>query len=88
LRTYLYRAFLLPLLLCIPLVAVLWLMQQWVVPHHFLQLLLQLCVGGVVYGLGLAWAFWTKRAWDVGKLGHNEEDEVTAALVDAYQEEA
>lgn len=88
LRTYLYRAFLLPLLLCIPLVVVLWLMQQWVVPHHFLQLLLQLCVGGVVYGLGLAWAFWTKRAWDVGKLGHNEEDEVTAALVDAYQEEA
>jgi O-antigen/teichoic acid export membrane protein len=88
LRTYLYRAFLLPLLLCIPLVAVLWLMQQWIVPHHFLQLLLQLCVGGVVYGLGLAWAFWTKRAWDVGKLGQNEEDEVTTALVDAYQEEA
>lgn len=88
LRTYLHRAFLLPLLLCIPLVAVLWLMQQWVVPHHFLQLMLQLTVAGVVYGLGLAWAFWTKRAWDVGQLGQNEENDVTEALVNAYQEEA
>jgi hypothetical protein len=42
----------------------------------------------VVYGIGLAWAFWTHRAWDVGQLVANEEDEISMALVETYQEEA
>ncbi|HYM75117.1 MAG TPA: flippase [Candidatus Dormibacteraeota bacterium] len=88
LRTYLYNAFLLPLVLCIPLVAALLLMQRWFVPHHFSQLLPQLAIAGMVYGAGLAWAFWTRRAWDVGQLGKNQEDEVSLALVETYQEEA
>ena len=69
LRTYLYRAFVLPIVLCIPLVAVLLLMQRWYVPHRLVPLLVQLVIAGLVYGLGLAWAFWTNRAWDVGVLG-------------------
>ncbi len=88
LRTYLYRAFVFPLVLCVPLVAVLLLMQRWFVPHRLSQLLIQLVIAGLVYGLGLAWAFWTHRAWDVGKLGTNQEDEVSLALVETYQEEA
>lgn len=88
LRTYLYRAFVLPLALCIPLVAVLLLMQRWFIPHRLSQLLIQLVIAGLVYGAGLAWAFWTHRAWDVGQLGGNQEDEVTLALVETYQEEA
>ena len=88
LRSYLYRAFVLPLALCIPLVAVLLLMQRWYVPHRLGPLLLQLVIGGLAYGAGLAWAFWTHRAWDVGQLGANQEDEVTMALVETYQEEA
>ncbi|HVP54244.1 MAG TPA: oligosaccharide flippase family protein [Candidatus Eisenbacteria bacterium] len=85
--TYLYRAYLFPLVLCVPLVAVLLLMQRWFVPHGFRQLLIQLFVGGLVYGIGLGWAFWTRRAWNVGHLGANQEDELTLAMVESYQEE-
>ncbi|HEY3973269.1 MAG TPA: flippase [Candidatus Sulfotelmatobacter sp.] len=88
LRTYLHRAFVFPLALCLPLIAVLLLMQRWFVPHRLGPLLIQLVIAGLVYGLGLAWAFWTKRAWDVGELVANPEDDVTLALVESYQEEA
>jgi len=87
LRTYLYRAFVLPLVLCIPLVAVLLLMQRWFIPHRLSELLIQLVIAGLVYGVGLAWAFWTHRAWDVGNLVANQVDEVTLALAETYQEE-
>jgi len=87
LTTYLYRAFVLPVVLCIPVVAVLLLMQRWYIPHRLGPLLIQLVIASLVYGLGLAWAFWTHRAWDVGLLGANQEDEVTLALVETYQEE-
>jgi O-antigen/teichoic acid export membrane protein len=86
LRTYLYRAFVFPLALSAPLVAALLLMQRWFVPHRLGPLLIQLLIAGLVYGTGLAWAFWTHRAWDVGQLGANQEDEVTLALVETYQE--
>ena len=88
LKTYLYRAFVFPLALCVPLVAVLLLMRRWFIPHRLGPLLIQLVIAGLVYGSGLAWAFWTHRAWEVGPLGSNQEDEVTLALVETYQEEA
>jgi O-antigen/teichoic acid export membrane protein len=88
LTTYLRRTFVLPLVLCLPMVAALLLMQRWFIPHRLGQLLLQLVIAGLVYGMGLAWAFWTHRAWDVGQLGANQENEVTLALVETYQEEA
>jgi O-antigen/teichoic acid export membrane protein len=87
LTTYLYRAFVLPIVLCIPLVTALLLMQRWYVPHRLGPLLVQLVIACLVYGVGLAWAFWTHRAWDVGILGANQEDELTFALVETYQEE-
>lgn len=85
--TYLYGAFLLPFALCIPLVSVLLLMRRWFIPHGLKQLVLQAVIGAIVYGIGLGWAFWTRRAWDVGHLGTNQEDELTLALVEKYQEE-
>lgn len=88
LSTYLYRAFVLPIALCIPMVAALLLMQRWYIPHHLGPLLVQLLIACLVYGIGLAWAFWTHRAWDVGTLGANDENEITVALVETYQEEA
>ena len=88
LRTYVYRAFMFPLALCVPLVAALLLMQRWFIPHKLGPLLLQLVIAGMVYGAGLAWAFWTNRAWDVGQLGESQEDEVTMAVVEAYEKEA
>jgi O-antigen/teichoic acid export membrane protein len=88
LRTYLYRAFALPLVLTIPVVAVLLLMQRWYIPHRLGPLLIQVVIAGLVYSVGLGWAFWAHRAWDVGRLVANEEDEASLALVDAYREEA
>jgi hypothetical protein len=88
LRTYLSKAYLLPLALNIPLVGCLLLMQRWYIPHHLTELLTQLMIAGAVYGVGLAWAFWTRRAWDVGQLAANDEDAISMALVETYQEEA
>jgi O-antigen/teichoic acid export membrane protein len=85
--TYLYEAYLFPLGLSVPLVAVLLLMQRWFIPHGLRQLLIQFIVGGLVYGIGLAWALWTHRAWRVGQLAGNQDDELMLALVDNYKEE-
>lgn len=86
--TYLQHAFVLPLTLCIPLAAVLLGMRSWYVPHHLGPLLVQLAIAGVVYGLGLTWAFWSHRAWNVGQLASNDQDELNLALVETYREEA
>jgi O-antigen/teichoic acid export membrane protein len=85
-RTYLSQAFLLPVVLNIPLVACLLLMRRWYVPHHLGALLVQLLIAGTVYAVGMSWAFWTHRAWDVGLLAANKEDEISMALVETYQE--
>jgi O-antigen/teichoic acid export membrane protein len=86
--TYLYRAFVLPLLLCMPMIGALLLMQRWFVPHRLRELFLQFAIAAGVYAIGLGWAFWANRAWNVGHLGANAEDEVALALVETYQEEA
>jgi len=85
--SYLKRAFVLPILLCGPMVAVLLLMRRWFIPHHLREFLVQAAIAGMVYAIGLAWAFWTNRAWDIGHLGTNPEDELSLALVETYQEE-
>jgi len=66
--TYVRDAYLLPLLLCVPLTVVLVLMQRWRAPHSYRQLIPQLLVGGLVYGLGLGWAYITDRALHTGDL--------------------
>jgi O-antigen/teichoic acid export membrane protein len=87
LRTYLYRAFALPLALCLPMVAVLLLMLRWYIPHRLGPLLVQLVIASLVYGAGLAWAFWTNRAWDVGPLGENRDGEMALALMETYEKD-
>jgi hypothetical protein len=47
-----------------------------------------MAIAGLVYGAALAWAYWTNRAWDVGAGGSRPEDEVTVAVVEAYEKEA
>ncbi len=66
--TYLREAYLLPLIVCVPLVVALFLMKQWFVPHNYVQLAAHLTVAGAVYGLSLSWAFASKRAMKVGTL--------------------
>ncbi len=68
LSAYVREAYLLPLLLCIPLAATLWLLRYWFIPHHFMQLAVHLLIGGAVYSAGIAWAFWTNRATRVRRL--------------------
>jgi O-antigen/teichoic acid export membrane protein len=59
--TYLREAYLLPLLLCMPLVLTMLLMKQWFVPHTYAQLALHLIAAGLVYAAGLLWVLSTKR---------------------------
>ena len=83
LAAYVREAYVLPLLLCAPLAGVLLLMQRyWFVPHHYLQLGLQLLIGGVVYGAGLAWAYLSNRATQIGRLTfENPKDTADVAVL-------
>ncbi|HEX3104493.1 MAG TPA: oligosaccharide flippase family protein [Terriglobales bacterium] len=71
--TYLREAFVLPMIVSAPLALVLLLMRRWFVAHNYWQLGIQLLVGGIVYGLGLAWVFFTNRALRVGELAAIQE---------------
>jgi O-antigen/teichoic acid export membrane protein len=71
LHTFVRESYTLPFLLCVPLVAVLLLMQRWFVPHNYRQLGLQLLIAGIVYGLGLLWAILTNQALRVSELALN-----------------
>ena len=87
-RTYVRQAFVLPLALTMPLIAVLLLMRHWFIAHNYLELVGQLLVGLSVYAMGLIWAIWTRKAWQVEGI-HDEETarETAMALVETYQQE-
>lgn len=88
LLAYLREAFMLPLMLCAPLIVVLLLMRHWFVAHNYFQLAIQLLVGAVVYGLGLFWAIWTHKAWKVQNV-HDQDGatDVTIGLIETIQQE-
>ena len=67
-RTFLREAYLLPLLLCAPTVATLLLVRRWFFATTYLQVGMQILIGLLPYGLGLAWAASTSRAWNVGPI--------------------
>ena len=94
--TFIRQAYLLPLMLCVPMSAVLLLFRRWFVPHSYRQLIPQLLAGALAYGLGLAWAYWTDRALHVGDLTAGmpmvvgdaaPELPVTGAEAESYQED-
>jgi hypothetical protein len=88
LRNYLEEAFVLPLALCVPMVVLLiWLQQKWP-PHGLIQLGIRVTLALSVYGAGVLWAVWTKRAWKVGTLGDEAvSNDVAVGLVETYQQE-
>jgi O-antigen/teichoic acid export membrane protein len=73
LSTYLKQAYLLPVMLTVPLVVVLLLMRRWFVAHTYQQLAVQLLAGGVVYAACLGWAYVTGRALHVAALASTTE---------------
>jgi len=90
-RLYLREAYLLPAVLCVPLLIVLLLMKQWFVPHNYLQLIVHLGVAGTVYGLAVGWAFASKRAMTFGTLSTPEAaidaQEAAAVAIENYSQE-
>jgi O-antigen/teichoic acid export membrane protein len=90
-RTYLREAYALPVLITVPMVLVLLLMQRWFIPHHYVELAVQLLIAGAVYGLGLLWVVLTKRALRVGELAPKETHVVAeigpVEAVETYQPE-
>jgi len=79
-RTFLQEAYVLPLLLTLPLVATFLLLQQWFIPHNYRQLGLQLLIGGTVYGVCLLWAYRGNRAFQTGELVPKAEIEFSPEL--------
>jgi O-antigen/teichoic acid export membrane protein len=86
-RAFLRETYTLPLILCIPLIITLLLMRQWFIPHTYQQVGLQILISLVPYGIGVLWAIWTNRVWQMGELSRKEMDEVSLALIETYQEE-
>ena len=60
-REFVSQAYALPFALCAPLVVVLLLMRQLFYAHNYVQLLVQLLVGGTVYVAGVLWFFFTRE---------------------------
>jgi len=72
-RTFLREAYVLPVLLCLPQVAVLAVMRRWFPVHHLLPVMGEVLVSLAVYGAGLFWAIRTGHAYKVGDLVLNPE---------------
>jgi O-antigen/teichoic acid export membrane protein len=70
LGAFLREAYLLPLSLCVPLVAVMLGIRHWFVPHGYSQLAFQLTVAGALYGAEVLWVMRTRQLWKVGDLVH------------------
>ncbi|HLZ39502.1 MAG TPA: polysaccharide biosynthesis C-terminal domain-containing protein [Candidatus Sulfotelmatobacter sp.] len=88
--TYLRQAYELPLLLCTPMIVVLLLLQRWVVPHSYRQLIPQLLIGGLVYSIGLAWAYKSNRVLQIGNFSKPAAPvqlQPVASVVEGYSEE-
>jgi O-antigen/teichoic acid export membrane protein len=76
---YLREAYLLPFLLCTPMVVTMLLMKKWFVPHTYAELGTHLLAASLVYAAGLAWAFATNRLMEVSQ------PEVTSVSLDFSQ---
>jgi O-antigen/teichoic acid export membrane protein len=86
--TYVREAFLLPLILCIPLVAVLLLTRDRFAAHTLVQLASEVSICWSVYGLELLWAHRAGRLWRVqGVRDEGHPEGAVAAVIETYQEQ-
>ncbi len=85
---YLRQAYTLPLLLCLPTIATLLLMRRWFFARTYLQVIFQILIGLVPYGLGLAWAVSKRRIWEIDGISAGKElERMDASLFEAPMEE-
>ena len=77
--TVLRESYLLPVGLCLPLVAVLLAMRHWFPVHHLIPLATQIVMAMLVYGAGLLWAVRTRRVYEVGTLASHAQLELETA---------
>lgn len=91
LGTYVREAYWLPLLISAPTVLTFMLMKRWFVPHTYRQLAVHLAAGGIVYAAGLAWAYKSGKALQVGDLRASLETqtelEVLATTIETLPED-
>ena len=66
--TFLRQAYTLPILLTVPLVAVLWFANRFLYPRNLIQLTLEILAVSLIYGIGLLWAYRTNRAFHVAEI--------------------
>ncbi|MGO9401910.1 MAG: oligosaccharide flippase family protein [Terriglobales bacterium] len=67
-RIFLREAYTLPILLTLPMVAVLWLANRYFYPRNLIQLMLEVLAASSIYGVGLLWAYRTNRAFHVAQI--------------------
>ena len=84
--TFLREAYVLPFSLSLPTVVALLLVRRWFFAQTYLQLGLQILLGLVPYGLGLTWAIWTGRVWQIPQLSDPVVNPIDAALLETFQE--
>src|SRR5882724_792204 len=70
--TFLREAYVLPVVLCTPLVAVLLFMRRWFPVHRLIPLMTEIVLAMAFYGVGLWWAVRTRRVYEVGDLASPE----------------
>jgi hypothetical protein len=62
--------------------------RRWFFARTYPQVLLQIIIGLVPYGIGLAWALWTKRVWQIeGVEPAQQLDPVGMALIESYEDQ-
>jgi hypothetical protein len=66
--TFLREAYTLPILLNLPFVGALLLANRFFYPRNLIQLAIETLVVGSVYGVGLAWAYRTNRAFHLAEI--------------------
>jgi O-antigen/teichoic acid export membrane protein len=71
-RTVLRESYLLPVTLCLPLIAVLLAMRHWFPVHRLIPLATEILIAMMVYSVGLLWAVRTRRVYEVGDLASKE----------------
>jgi O-antigen/teichoic acid export membrane protein len=67
--SFVRQAYVLPLLLNLPLVGVVWLANRFFTPRNLIQLVLEIGAAFFIYGIGVLWAYKTGRVFRVAESG-------------------